>query len=115
MQLMVIILKNVDTLEELLTQLGNAGIRGATILDSTGMASELARSNGEDDLSFVSALRAYLNPEHEKNKTILTVMQAEQVLVAKDIVEAVVGDLSQPNTGIIFTVPIASIFGGSFQ
>ncbi|MGL5540792.1 MAG: hypothetical protein ACRDBX_04050 [Erysipelotrichaceae bacterium] len=115
MQLMVIILKNVDPLEELLTQFGNAGIRGATILESTGMASELARSGGEDDLSFVSALRSYLNPEHEKNKTIFTVMQEDQVLVAKNIVEAVVGDLSKPNTGIMFTVPITSIFGGSFK
>lgn len=114
MQLMVIILKKTEVLDPLLTKFAEIGVTGATILDSTGMASELA-ANHSDDIYFLGALRAMMNPEREMSKTILCVVDDEQISVMKAIVNRVVGDLTQPNTGILFTVPITNIYGGCFS
>lgn len=113
MQLMVIILKKTEALDDLLTRFSEVGIRGATILDSTGMASELAL-NHEDDIQWLGTLRSFLNPEKEKSKTILAVVDDDQISVLKAITNKVI-DLSKPNTGILFSVPITNLSGGCFN
>ena len=57
------------------------------------------------------SLRAILDPEREANKTIMTVLKDEQVDVALAAIEETVGDLSRPDTGIVFTVPVDYIKG----
>ena len=114
MQLMVIILKKTEMLDALLTKFAEIGVTGATILDSTGMASELA-AHHSDDIYFLGTLRAMMNPERERSKTILCCVEDEQISVMKAIVNKVVGDLTEPNTGILFTMPITNIYGGCFK
>ncbi len=106
MRLLVLILNKVELLDELLTAFTDCGIQGATILTSTGMARELARADGNNDVPFLGSLRALLDPEREENKTIFTVLREEQVGAAVETIEAVVGDLSDPDTGILFTLPV---------
>ncbi len=108
MKLLVLILNKVETLEPLLARFTDLQINGATILNSTGMARAL--SDYMDD-SFLGSLRAILDPDRDENKTILTVLRDEQVPSAVEAIEDVVGDLSQPDTGIIFTVPVDFIKG----
>ena len=115
MQLMVIILKKHEKLDALLTSFADHDVRGATILDSTGMATELAAKHDEEEFLFLGSLRSILNQEREVSKTILMVVQDEKVEEVKSIVNNVCGDLTKPNTGILFTCPISSIVGGSFN
>ncbi|MGL5978299.1 MAG: hypothetical protein ACRCZJ_04845 [Erysipelotrichaceae bacterium] len=115
MELMVIILQNPDHLEPLLAKYAKEDFRGATIFDSTGMATTLANADDQDEFKFFGALRTLLNPEHVQSKTILMVIQQSRLEQARQILESQVGDLSQPNTGILFTVPISQMFGGSFK
>lgn len=114
MKLMVIILNKVEALEELLQTFGDCGINGATILSSTGMARQLM-GDDDSDIHFLGSLRALLNPEREENKTVLVVLKDDQVSVAREAVAKVLGDLSKPDTGILFTVPVDFIEGGSFH
>ena len=114
MQLMVIILKRYDKLDPLLAKFAEYGVSGATILGSTGMASELAAHHDDDEFLFLGSLRSILNKEPEQSKTILMVVKDNQVDDLRAITNEVVGDLSKPNTGILFTTPITSIYGGSF-
>lgn len=102
MKLMVIILNKIDALDYLLEGLSAAGIGGATIIESSGLAMTLSKL----DSSFVSAsIRALFSGE-EDNRTILSVIRNEQLEIARKVVYNTVGDLSLPNTGILFTVPI---------
>lgn len=107
MKLMVFILNKVEALEPLLTSFADHGIGGATILNSTGMARAL---HAYDD-SIFGSLRAILDPEREANKTIMTVLKDEQVDEALAAIKETVGDLSKPDTGIVFTVPVDFIKG----
>lgn len=109
MQLLVLVLNKVEVLEELLTQMVSGGISGATILNSTGMATTLVHS--EEDVPLFGILRKMLNPDREESKTIFTVLKDEQIDTAKEIINHVVGGLENPDTGILFTLPINSVEG----
>lgn len=107
MKLMVIILNKTDVLDYLLEGLSAAGIGGATIIESSGMAMTLSKL----DSSFLSASIRGLFSGDEDNRTILSVIKDNQLDIARKIVYNTVGDLSQPNTGIMFTVPIDYVEG----
>lgn len=108
MKLMVIILNKTDALEYLLEGLSAAGIGGATIIQSSGLAMTLSKM----DSSFLSAsIRSLFSGEEEDNRTILSVIKNNQLDLARRVVYNTVGDLSQPNTGIMFTVPLDFVEG----
>ena len=102
MKLMVIILNKVDALEYLLEGLSAAGIGGATIIESSGLAMTLSKL----DSNFLSASIRALFSGDEDNKTIISVIKNDQLDLARRVIYNTVGDLSLPNTGIMFTVPI---------
>ena len=102
MKLMVIILNKTDALESLLEGMSAAGLGGATIIESSGLATTLSRL----DSSIISAsIRAILSGAEEDNRTILSVIRNDQLEIARKVVYNTVGDLSHPNTGIMFTLP----------
>ena len=115
MKCMVIILNKTEVLDDLLTKLGDNGINGATILSSTGMAHRLLNERENEAERFIGSLRFLLNPEREETKTVLVVLRDDQVLLARAAVHAVLGDLSKPDSGIMFTMPVDFIEGGSFK
>lgn len=108
MKLMIFVLNKVDVLNFLLEDFSKAGIKGATIINSTGMAMTLSRLEN----SFIGgSLRAFFEIDRDDNRTILAVIQDDQVEVVRQVIKDVVGDLSLPNTGILFTVPIDFVEG----
>ena len=108
MKLMVIILNKIEVLEHLLKQLAEIGVSGATIMPSTGMAKALMDCN---DYSFLNSLRVILDPDREESRTVFAIIDDELETPAMDCVEKEVGDLSNPNTAIVFTLPVLNIRG----
>lgn len=108
MQMLVLVLNKTEVLEELLKSMTHNSINGATILESTGMAHALF---AKEDTAFLGSLRLLLDPEHEKNKTIFMVLKDDMVDTAIRVIENVVGDLSRPDTGVIFTMPVGRCVG----
>lgn len=108
MKALVFILNQVDKLEKLLCALSEAKISGATIVESTGMARALYNM---EDGAFLGALRLFLDPDRDENRMIFMVLNDEQIVAAKKVIREVIGDLSQPNTGILFTLPLDEVEG----
>ena len=104
MQVVTIVLNQVERLEDLLAELARQGIGGGTIIDSTGMARAMGEEN---ELRFLGSLRQLLDPDRQESKTLLFVVRDEQVQLISKIVNQVVGDLSQPDTGILFAMPVS--------
>lgn len=109
MQALFLVLNRLEKIDELLTTLNEEGIRGATVINSTGMAHTLANHH-EDDLTFAS-LRAFFVGNREDNRTIFMVIDDSKVELAKKIINEVIGDLSKPDTGILFGVPVTFVEG----
>ena len=108
MKLLIVVLNKIECLERLITAFGDNQIPGATIIDSRGMAQELESFS---DMDFMFSLRMLINPAHKENKTIFMVIPDEMVAKVSRIVNEVTGGLDQPDTGILFTVPIDHIEG----
>lgn len=110
MELLVLILNKVECLGEILAHMMEAGISGATVVDSQGMLTVLGKDDVEAPPIFGS-LRQFLNPERESSKMVLVVLNQQQVACVRAIVGQVVGSLGQPNTGILFTMPLSYVEG----
>ena len=109
MELVVIVLNKVECLEELLSEFAENGIKGATVLDSTGMARVL--SDGKEDLRLFGTLSMIFNPDRQESKTIFTVLPHDKTKLLKEIANKVVGGFAHPDTGIIFGLPINFVEG----
>lgn len=105
---MIFVLNKLDVMNFLLEDFMKAGIKGATIINSTGMAMTLAKLEGS---FFANSLRAIFDVDRDDNRTILAVIRDDQLEVARQVIIDVVGDLSKPNTGVLFTVPIDFVEG----
>ncbi|MBQ8913351.1 MAG: hypothetical protein IJ054_04820 [Lachnospiraceae bacterium] len=109
MNLLFVILKKANLVNELCKELAENGVHGGTILDGVGMASIIEKM---DDLPMFSMLKSILadDDENETVKTMLFVMSDEELEKARKIIRDVVG-LDEPNTGIMFAVPVLFVEG----
>lgn len=102
MELLVYITNRIELLDDLLERLSKESNFRATLIDSMGMAHILKDSN------YFLSLRSLLNKSQVNSKTIIMALNSEDVDKAIEIIECVVGDLNDPDTGVVFTLPISS-------
>lgn len=102
MKLLVFVLNKEELLEEVLEAYAEAGIAGATILDSEGMGRFLAY-----EVPLFADFKEFMKGNKPYNKTILSVVK-DGTVVARllPILEQVVGKLDEDGTGVMFTVPV---------
>ncbi len=107
MELLVIVLNRTEYLTEILSGFVEAGIRGATIVDSAGMGHLVA-----NHFSFFARF-AELDRENENHsKTIFTVVNScDEKDNAVKVVEEVMGDLSKPDSAFLFSLPVNFVKG----
>ena len=109
MQLMIYITKEAEKLPYILSGFMEAGIRGATVVDSQGALRTIS-ADSEDAPPIFGSLRKFLNPRGEEEKMVFVVLPDEKVAAAKEVIRGA-ADLSLPDTGIIFTVPVTDVEG----
>ncbi len=111
MYLLVLVLNRVELLEQVLESLARAGIPGATIIDSTGMGRTLAQTD-HDDVSVLAGLRSIFQYSRPQNKTVFSVVETgEKLERALAAVKDVLGDMSRPGVGILFSLKLADAIG----
>jgi len=112
MKLLILVLNKVERLDSFLNSLIEHRITGATIINSTGMVKELSKKS--NDYPIFSSIRMYLDFSHQESKTIFMALKDEQVETVRKIVREVIGDLSKPDTAVLFTLPLFSAEGVDF-
>ncbi|MCI5565216.1 MAG: hypothetical protein MR400_05940 [Clostridiales bacterium] len=108
MQVFTLVLNRTEQLEQLLQEFDKHGMHGATVLDSKGMARIL---HSEEELPIFYGLRSIVALESRSSKTVFMVLPDEKVEVAQRIVNDVTGGLHTPDSGIMFSVPVAFVDG----
>lgn len=113
MYVLFIVLNKPEHLNEIIRKLKEVGIYSATIIDSVGTA-QLRKSMGRE-IPFIGGLMKNLDETGDNNKTMFTVVHSkrEAEKIMDEIEKVCGGDMSKPNTGIMFTVPIDMVRGGS--
>ncbi|HZW49110.1 MAG TPA: hypothetical protein VFF80_03115 [Bacillota bacterium] len=102
MQILVLVLSQYEKLDKLLIELKDEGIKGATVINSTGMAQVLDQ---ETDV-FLGSIRTFLTPDREDNRTIFMALDEDKVETAKKVIHKVIGSLTEPGTGVLFITPV---------
>lgn len=103
MQAIFVVLNHIELLDELLTRLKKAGVGGGTVLESTGMVKSIDES---DESYLLGSLRLFLDNPRPESKTIFFIVQDEQVDIIRKTVDDVLGGINNPNTGIMFGIPV---------
>jgi len=101
-KLLVFVLNKEELLEEVMEAYAEAGVTGATILDSEGMGRFLAY-----EVPLFADFKEFMKGNKPYNKTILSVVK-DQGTVNRlvPIIDKVVGGLDESGTGVMFTLPI---------
>jgi nitrogen regulatory protein PII len=108
MKLLVYVMNKVDLMDRFIHRLKEINIKGATVIESTGMGRILAEN---DDMDFIGSLKVLFDNPRAISRTFLMALEDEQVPVVLQLIDEIAGDLSRPNTGIVFTLPIETIKG----
>jgi nitrogen regulatory protein P-II 1 len=106
MKLLIVILNKVEKLEEVLEGFIEIGITGATVIDSIGMGHILS-----EEVPIFAGLRFMFTGNKPHNKTIFSAIRDEKEKPAIELLRNILGDINQPGTGIVFTIPIERVEG----
>jgi hypothetical protein len=108
--LLVFVLDNLEQCADVLNAWEGAGVSGITILESTGLS--CGRQGIRDDFPLLPSLRSLLAGREMHHRTPFSVIEGEAILEqAIEATQRVVGDLSQPYTGLPFVVPVGRALG----
>lgn len=111
MYMILFVLQDISTLDEILTAWEKAGVKGITILRSLGMAK--ARRHGlRDDIPLIPSLDDFMDRDEDFNRTLFTVVD-DDAMIDRIIAatESVTGDLDEPNSGLLVVLPIVRARG----
>ena len=109
LQLLMLILKDTESIDTLMQELASCGVKGGTLLEGTGMANAL--SNTEDVPAFGMLRHMLSGGEKESSYVLMFVLRDEQVMNTRNTIKSVLGDLKNPNTGIMFSIPLTYVEG----
>jgi hypothetical protein len=111
MYLILFVLDNPDKLQDLLDAWEDAGTGGATVLVSTG-PQRIRNIGFRNDIPLLPGLDDFYKRIEEFHRTLFTVVKDDKTLEkVVAATQSVVGDLNQPNTGILVVMPAAQVYG----
>jgi hypothetical protein len=109
--LVVLVIDDIEKCTDIFDAWEEAGVRGITILESTGMA-RASQLLFRDDLPLMPSIRDLLEGREEHHRTIFSLVEGEEMVERLvPATERVLGDLNTPGTGIFFAVPVTRVKG----
>ena len=109
MHALFIVLNVESYLDQVLSVLVESGCKGATILDSQGMAS--AMSQNERYTPFFGALKIAMEDTKPYNKTIFSVIHDDHIMVlVTQKVTDIFSSHKKRGAGFMFTVPVSQVY-----
>ena len=109
MYLLVMVLDDTSRLNQVLQAWEASGVRGVTILESTGLARTLERHHARGAYAGFSQVFGGGRVGHNTLFAVIDDVSVAESVAAR--VNTLLGGLDQPNTGILFVVPVLSAWG----
>ncbi len=109
MYMLMMVLDDSTRLQEVLQAWRSAGVKGVTIMESTGVNRVLPRTTAGPMFAGFSQIFGSGRVGHHTLFAVLEEMEVAEAAVAAT--EAILGDLTQPHTGIIFALPVVKVWG----
>ena len=110
MYLLVNVLEQTELLPDILEGFARIGVKGTTILNSSGMGRVLMQSGA--DVPIIDEIKSVLIGGKSRNMTIFSVIREKEILEkAIDVIRSFCGDLNKPGKGILFSFPLDFVEG----
>jgi nitrogen regulatory protein P-II 1 len=111
MQILVMVLDDPELLTQVLKAWSEAGIPGATITESWGIRRICDLAGCEEVSTFLGFTRV-TRPEEVNHFTLFSVVEDMDIIErAVAATEKIVGEMDQPHTGLMFTLPVTKVWG----
>ena len=110
-QMVMLVLDDVNQCTPIVDAWEEAGVSGITIFESTGLGR--IRANAQrDDLSIMPSIFSVMRSREEHHRTMFTVVNSDEMVDKLiEITQSFVGDITQPNKGVIFVLPVSRVVG----
>ncbi len=109
MYMLIMVLDDSTRLNEVLQAWVDSGVKGVTIVESTGVNRVLPRPTAGPMFAGFSQIFGSGRVGHNTLFAVIDELETAETAVAAT--EAILGDLTQPHSGIIFAVPVAKTWG----
>ena len=112
MYMVMFVLHDPSFLREVLEAWDATGVSGITIFPSTGLRRLQSLDVLRDDIPLIPSLEDLIQQEERLNRTLFTIVDGDEMV--EKVVEAtqsVIGDLNNPNTGILTVLPVVKTYG----
>ena len=113
MYMLVMVLDDTAHLNDVLNAWESAGVGGVTIIESTGLNRVLQRHSA--DMAFAGFSQIFGSGRVGHNTLFTVIDTLDMAEAAVNATEAVLGDLTEPDRGIIFALPVAKTWGLTLQ
>jgi nitrogen regulatory protein PII len=101
-----LVLNKIEKLDDVLKTFLDCGVKGATILNSTGMGGMLA-----GEVPLFASLGLALHEDRPYSYTIFAVMDKSKVDSVIDAIDDCLDGLDKPDTGILMVLPVERAAG----
>jgi nitrogen regulatory protein PII len=109
--LVVMTVDNADLCPFILDAWESLGVRGITILESSGLG-RVRRAVLRDDLPLMPSLSDLLEGDEVHHRTIFSVVDDEDLVERMiESAQGFTGNLEEAHTGFLFTVPVSRAIG----
>ena len=111
MSMILFVLHDTEKLDDLLAAWQEAGAPGVTVLESTGVGRIRQNEALREDTPLMPSLEDFYPDPEEMSRTIFTILKDELVQKVVEATYKVVGDLNEPNTGLLVVLPTVAAYG----
>ena len=112
MHMILFVLHDPDKLPELLESWDSVGVSGVTVVPSTGIGRLKASDLLREDIPLMPSLEDLMEAPERYNRTLFTLVEGQAMIDrVVEATERVIGDLDEPNTGILSVIPVERIYG----
>jgi len=112
MYMVMFVLHDPSFLKEVLEAWDAAGVSGVTIFPSTGLRRLQSLDVLREDIPLIPSLEDLLQQEERLNRTLFTIVEGDEMVdKVVNATQSVIGDLNNPNTGILSVLPVVKTYG----
>jgi nitrogen regulatory protein PII len=109
-ELLVLVIDRGDKLDSILSGFVELGVTGATVIESQGMARRLSEESATAPV--FAGLQELLASSRPQSTTVFSVIETQEKLdAAVEMIQERCGDMTNPGTGIVFTLPVSRAVG----
>lgn len=109
--LVVAIVDDYELCPSILNSWEEIGVRGVTILESTGLG-RIRKAGLLDNIPLMPSLSDLTDRSEIHHRTLFSVVDSQEMVdKMADIVQKSTGSLEEPNTGFMFVVPVSKVYG----